>query len=302
MAARKGKTRNKEKTMRTAWIAFLFLIAGCISNTNNNTNTVVMAGDDAEVNQGADEESPAHEEEVTESEEVSSSPSPSHSSPSETEVSETPVDNDFDQDDDGWIICYGGATEYCDCDDTDASINPWAVDVADGIDNDCDGMIDEAPDNDMFASRIDLGVFDVYPIVDWRSTFNATVEADEPMCGSMGSTVWYQFMSNESEVIVVSTTGSDFDTMLGIYTGDGADLANLEMVDCIDDRFGGLQAIVDFEATANTTYFIQAGGFGGAQGNLQLYVGPLDEEEFESGYEETEAESSETPSEEGCGI
>lgn len=282
--------------MKTAWIATLFLIGGCVTNNNTNTNVVTVAGDDAEVNQGVEEVS-AHEE-VTESEEVSPSPS----SPTESEVSETPVDNDFDQDDDGWTICYGGApTDSCDCDDTDASINPWANDVADGIDNDCDGMIDEAPDNDMFASRMDLGVLDVYPMADWRQTFNATIEADEPMCTSSGSTVWYQFASNESEVIVVSTTGSDFDTVVAIYTGDGADLSNLEQLDCVDDRFGGLEAIVDFEAEADVVYFIQAGGFGGAQGNLQLYVGPLDEEEFEDGYEETEVESSETPSE-GCGM
>jgi hypothetical protein len=36
-----------------------------------------------------------------------------------------------------------------DCDDTDASINPAASDVADGIDNDCDGLVDVAPDGDL---------------------------------------------------------------------------------------------------------------------------------------------------------
>jgi len=50
--------------------------------------------------------------------------------------------NNNDADNDGVSTCDG------DCDDSDASINPGATEVCDGVDNDCDGAIDEGFDQD----------------------------------------------------------------------------------------------------------------------------------------------------------
>ena len=45
-----------------------------------------------------------------------------------------------DADQDGMAaVEYGGT----DCDDTDAQVNPLATEVCDGVDNDCNGLIDD---------------------------------------------------------------------------------------------------------------------------------------------------------------
>ncbi|MBI4847071.1 MAG: Ig-like domain-containing protein [Nitrospirae bacterium] len=51
---------------------------------------------------------------------------------------------DNDKDGDGYISVSAGGN---DCDDNDPAIHPGAVEVCDGVDNNCNGQIDEAPAN-----------------------------------------------------------------------------------------------------------------------------------------------------------
>ncbi len=54
----------------------------------------------------------------------------------------TNVDELLDRDNDGFGSVEGDCRTCTDCDDSDASVNPAAEEVCDGVDNDCDGDID----------------------------------------------------------------------------------------------------------------------------------------------------------------
>ena len=121
------------------------------------------------------------------------------------------------------------------------------------------------PVNDLFD---DATVIEALPYSDTLVTDGASSEPDEPQpCGAIGATVWYRFTPKEDTVIDLDTFGSGFDTALAVYTGNA--LESLEVVDCNDDA-EGLQSRIVFEATAGTTYLIQAGGFAGDHGELSL--------------------------------
>ncbi|MGH2711364.1 MAG: hypothetical protein ACRDH9_09205 [Actinomycetota bacterium] len=128
------------------------------------------------------------------------------------------------------------------------------------------------PSNDDFANRTTIASL---PFTDSQDTTEATNEADEPRprCVSMGNSVWYEYTPANDAALQADTLGSDFDTGLAIWTGDN--LSNLTEIACSDDTGSGLESMAVFLASAGSTYFIQAGGFGGGEGGaLSLHVGP----------------------------
>lgn len=128
------------------------------------------------------------------------------------------------------------------------------------------------PPNDSFAARTTVAAI---PYDDAQATADATTEPGEPMpnCGPTGKTVWYQFTPASDVVLRADTLGSDYDTMLGIWTG--GDLASLTHVACSDDVFNA-QSIAVFAAEGGTTYLFQVGGYQAAGGALSFHLRTVD--------------------------
>jgi len=105
------------------------------------------------------------------------------------------------------------------------------------------------------------------------SNVGAGAELGEPAGeGTNGAinSVWWKWTAEASGSVEVNTIGSDFDTLLAVYTGSAVD--GLALVGANDDAFDGQSQLV-FEAVAGTTYFFAVDGFADATGNVVLNLG-----------------------------
>jgi subtilisin len=130
--------------------------------------------------------------------------------------------------------------------------------------------------NDDFANALELTGATV------TGTNNgATKEAGESdHAGNAGGrSVWYRWTPETSGTATIDTAGSDFDTLLAVYTGSAVN--GLTPVAANDDANGGVDGVrtseVDFPLTAGTTYQIAVDGHndavtGTAAGNLTLHL------------------------------
>lgn len=99
------------------------------------------------------------------------------------------------------------------------------------------------------------------------SNTEATKETGEPAHGGAvepepggGASVWFDWTATLSGPVTFTTAGSDFDTLLGVYTGSSVD--NLALVDENDDAGQNiLTSLVEFNATAGQTYRIGVDGY-----------------------------------------
>ena len=131
------------------------------------------------------------------------------------------------------------------------------------------------PPNDDFANAEPLtGMSDSAS----GTNVEATVEAGEPDHeGGSGASVWYRWTAPRTGPFWVGTCGSDFDTVLAVYTGTAVD--DLEHV-AGNDQSGGIncpttsQSESFFQAVEGVTYSIAVAGsdfgFGAATGNVQV--------------------------------
>ena len=85
-----------------------------------------------------------------------------------------------------------------------------------------------------------------------------------------GASVWWTWSAPATGSVTFNTRGSNFDTLLTVYTGDN--LNNLTEIASNDDADGWflLQSAVRFNAQQGQTYYIAVEGYNGAAGAIVL--------------------------------
>jgi hypothetical protein len=99
----------------------------------------------------------------------------------------------------------------------------------------------------------------------------ATREPGEPRHAGNngGKSVWWRFKAPSDGVLLLSTEGTGFDTVMGLYTGDRVNA--LQTLASNDDAFeGSLFSKIRQAVRANRLYSIAVDGFNAATGRVQL--------------------------------
>jgi len=133
------------------------------------------------------------------------------------------------------------------------------------------GPLGPAPGNDDFADATALSGASITQGPD--SNVSATKQASEPdhAANPGGASVWYSWTAPSDGAVVVDTSGSSFDTLLGVYTGPSVDSLT-EVAAGNDDSAFGLQSKVSFAATSGETYMIAVDGYVGETGSISLHL------------------------------
>ncbi len=124
--------------------------------------------------------------------------------------------------------------------------------------------------NDDFNSPV---VMASAPYTNTQDVAGATTAADDPSfaCGPMDQryrTVWYRYTAPSGQTLTIDTLGTDYDTVLGVWTGSRGSLTS---VACSDDAVG-LQSRVEFVAAAGTTYHIEIASYDSSPSGSQLVL------------------------------
>ncbi len=107
------------------------------------------------------------------------------------------------------------------------------------------------------------------------NTTSATIDPTEPPhCGvTGGASYWFSYQAPTNGMMHVDTESSTYDTVLAIYTYNGAltSFTNLIPVTC-DNNSGsnGLTSVVNFTTEKNRNYFVVVDGVNGARGIAHL--------------------------------
>jgi Zn-dependent metalloprotease len=113
--------------------------------------------------------------------------------------------------------------------------------------------------NDDFDDAVEISSL---PYSNVQDTSGATSEVDDPSLSCATSqkynTVWYKYTPVASGILTVDTFSSDYDTVLGVWTGSRGSLKPV-VGGCNDDS-GGPQSKVKLGVAAGTTFYIEVAG------------------------------------------
>jgi hypothetical protein len=124
------------------------------------------------------------------------------------------------------------------------------------------------PANDELATPVVVGAL---PFENVQLTNEATGAESDPNCFGGGRTVWFSFTAPAATRISVDTLESNYDTTLGVYSGEPGALTD---VACNDNAAEYTrQSRVRFDVAAGTTYHVMVGSLAtGTRGTLRLTV------------------------------
>jgi len=128
------------------------------------------------------------------------------------------------------------------------------------------------PANDDFDSPVEMAPL---PFNHQLDTTRATQAGDDPsLCvEERSATVWYRFVAPSAGTLTVDTFGSNYDTVLAVFTGERGALTGQA---CNDD-FSGVQSQVMLGVAEGQTYFIEVASYSlvGGMLNLSASFSPL---------------------------
>ena len=126
------------------------------------------------------------------------------------------------------------------------------------------------PDVDFTDGFADAGTIDSASGIGRADSTGATLETGEPEHAGKpgGASMWLRWTAPESGLATLSTLGSSFDTLLGVY--QGSTVSALTEIAADDDSGGFLTSELKFNAVAGATYHIAVAGFDGATGEIVL--------------------------------
>jgi hypothetical protein len=122
------------------------------------------------------------------------------------------------------------------------------------------------PSNDLCSGAATLTAGTTFSM----NTSNATTAGDpNPTCATnTGKGVWFTFTPSADGPLTVRTCGSNYDTVLQLYTGG---CGGLTSVACNDNSCGN-QSAITFIAVRGTTYRIFVAGRDNTSGDLKIFI------------------------------